>query len=65
MLFQSFVRFQPIGPLCWKSVHNNSKTPGTPDISLGGSDMTGYREDVKLPAAVTSPDQYSNHCHHK
>jgi len=19
----------------------------------------------KLPAAVTSPDQYSNHCHHK
>jgi len=20
---------------------------------------------TKLPAAVTSPDQYSNHCHHK
>jgi len=20
---------------------------------------------IKLPAAVTSPDQYSNHCHHK
>jgi len=20
---------------------------------------------TKIPAAVTSPDQYSNHCHHK
>ena len=23
------------------------------------------KQPPKLPAAVTSPDQYSNHCHHK
>jgi len=27
--------------------------------------LENYLPHSKLPAAVTSPDQYSNHCHHK
>jgi len=40
-------------------------TPITDIRNNSGISVYMYYDRPKLPAAVTSPDQYSNHCHHK
>jgi len=59
-----FMPFVKLRRFFWKTRENNDTVRKSAEPSKT-SKITNVDGIVKLPAAVTSPDQYGNHCHHK